>query len=158
MMRLFWWSETEKSTLEFGETLGRALVPPAWIGLTGPLGAGKTRLIQGIARGLGFGGPVRSPTFVLEHRYRGRHPILHLDLYRLEAPGPDLEASWEEEEEGIVLVEWSDRVPDPPVHALSIAIYPQEGPAGAGRWIRLEWDPGLGRVRDLHLETLLRRE
>jgi tRNA threonylcarbamoyladenosine biosynthesis protein TsaE len=80
MTRFFWWSEAEARTLEFGEKLGRALAAPAWVGLSGPLGSGKTRLIQGIARGLGFDGPVRSPTFVLEHRYRGRVRDLRLEV------------------------------------------------------------------------------
>jgi len=150
MTRLFWWSGAEEETLRFGEVLGRALVAPAWVGLSGPLGAGKTRLIQGLARGLGYSGAVRSPSYVLEHRYQGRLPIRHLDLYRLETIGPDLEATWEEEPEAVVLVEWAERVADPPGDALRIEIASVSG----GRWIRLEWDPRKGRLHDLRLEKL----
>jgi len=153
MNRLFWWSRSEESTLRFGESLGRALARPVWIGLSGPLGAGKTRLIQGLARGLDYQGPVRSPSYVLEHRYRGRLPIRHLDLYRLEAPGPDLEASWEEDEGAVVLVEWAERVEEPPPRALRIEITP----AGDGRWIRLEWDTGGGQLGEFRLESLRER-
>ena len=152
MIRLCWWSESEEQTLRFGESLGRALTGPVWVGLRGPLGAGKTRLIQGLARGLGYDGPVRSPSYVLEHRYRGRLPILHLDLYRLEVPGPELMASWEEDESAVVVVEWAERVAEPPPRAMRIDITP----ASAGRWIRMEWEARDGQLGDFHLEEFLR--
>src|SRR6266478_4472029 len=59
---------------------------PGWIfGLKGDLGAGKTQLVKGIARGLGIAARVLSPTFALIHQYLdGRLPLYHIDLYRLE--------------------------------------------------------------------------
>jgi tRNA threonylcarbamoyladenosine biosynthesis protein TsaE len=151
MNRLSWWSAAEEETVRFGEILGRALAPPAWVGLTGPLGAGKTRLVQGVARGLGYTGRVRSPSFVLEHVYRGRVPIHHLDLYRLETAPDDLEASWLEGDDGVTLVEWAERVPDPPPSAHWIRLEPSGEP---GRWIHLDWPDQGGRVRDFRLEQL----
>jgi tRNA threonylcarbamoyladenosine biosynthesis protein TsaE len=153
MNRLTWWSRSEEATLSFGEQLGRALAAPAWIGLCGPLGAGKTRMVQGVARGLGFQGRVRSPSYVLEHRYRGRVSIRHLDLYRLEEAGEDLRVAWEEDnEEAVVLVEWAGRVQQPPPGALWIHLEPAAEPT---RWIRLEWSAQDSPLRDFRLEGLL---
>jgi tRNA threonylcarbamoyladenosine biosynthesis protein TsaE len=148
---LLWRSAREEETIRFGQALGRALAAPAWIGLTGPLGSGKTRLIQGLAAGLGVAGPVKSPTFVLEHRYRGRVPVLHYDLYRCDRSGEDLEASWEEATGSVVLVEWAERVESPPEEAVRIAIAPE---GASSRWINLEWMAGRGPLRDLRFEGL----
>lgn len=157
MSTLHWWSSSEEETLRFGESLGRALAPPAWLGLTGSLGAGKTRLAQGVARGLGFAGRVRSPSFVLEHRYKGRVGIRHLDLYRLESAPEDLESSWLDGHDDVILVEWAERVLEPPDDALWIRMSaPQDRPADAsGRWIRLDWSPRSGRIRDFPLPSAL---
>jgi tRNA threonylcarbamoyladenosine biosynthesis protein TsaE len=78
--------------------------------LRGDLGAGKTTLAQGIARGLGVGEPVTSPSFTLVHEYRGRLAVYHLDLYRLEP-----EAVWdlgltEYLGRGVTLVEWPEKL------------------------------------------------
>ena len=151
MIRFSWRSDSEEQTVRFGAVLGRALEGPAWLGLIGPLGAGKTRLVQGLAQGLGYEGRVRSPSFVLEHRYRGRRPILHLDLYRLEGPGADLEADWEEETEAVVLVEWAERVHAPPPGALLLRLEPL---SESQRRIELSWEPGSGAIRVLRLEAL----
>jgi tRNA threonylcarbamoyladenosine biosynthesis protein TsaE len=71
-----------------GRTLGSALAPGDVVLLEGPLGAGKTTLVQGIAQGLGCAEPVTSPTFDLIHEYRsGRTPLIHIDPYRLQGPG-----------------------------------------------------------------------
>lgn len=147
MRRFVWRSISEEATLRFGRALGASLAGPAWIGLFGPLGAGKTRLVQGVAAGLGYAGRVRSPSYVLEHRYPGRLPILHLDLYRLDAAGADLEADWEESD-GVVLVEWAERVPRPPAGAFTLRITPREE---TERWIELLWpeeSASLPRLRE----------
>ncbi|HET7265841.1 MAG TPA: tRNA (adenosine(37)-N6)-threonylcarbamoyltransferase complex ATPase subunit type 1 TsaE [bacterium] len=108
-------------TRALGEALGRLLrardARGAVVGLTGPLGAGKTCFVQGLARGLGAGGYVRSPTFVLVHRYPGPLPLYHVDLYRI-AP-PDLDALGLEEiieGDGITAIEWAGTAPLPPDH------------------------------------------
>lgn len=130
-------SESEEETVRFGERLGRALNSGAVVGLKGPLGAGKTRMTQGIARGMGYGGRVRSPTFALLHLYRGRLPIRHFDLYRLESIDQGTAGEWEEamEAEGISVLEWADRLPDLlPEDAIWIDLRP----AGENRrWIHL---------------------
>jgi tRNA threonylcarbamoyladenosine biosynthesis protein TsaE len=84
------------------------------VALSGDLGAGKTVVCRGIARGLGFPGDVHSPSYALVHEYPGgRLPLFHMDLYRL-APGSD----WEEigldhyfRLGGVCLVEWAERLP-----------------------------------------------
>ena len=83
-------SRGPQETAGVGERLARLLLRAgaagAVVALSGPLGAGKTCLVQGLARGLGVRAGVRSPTFVLIHEHRGAVPLFHVDLYRL---GPD---------------------------------------------------------------------
>ncbi len=82
------------------------------IALCGDLGAGKTQLVRGIARGLGFGGRVHSPTFTLVNLYSsGRLPLFHLDLYRLETREQLLSAGIEEylNPDGVSVIEWAER-------------------------------------------------
>jgi tRNA threonylcarbamoyladenosine biosynthesis protein TsaE len=151
MTRFFWRSPGEEATVRFGVMLGRAITGPAWIGLGGPLGAGKTRLAAGVAQGLGFRGRVQSPSYVLERRYRGRCPILHIDLYRLAGDDIDLREGWEEASDAVVLVEWAERVGAPPPGALQVRIAPQDGSV---RWIELTWEAGVSPLGDLRLEDL----
>lgn len=110
-------SESESSTEALGEALGRMLQPGDVVGLVGELGAGKTALVRGIARGAGVpeGCPVNSPTFTIMNLYDAPGVgLCHLDLYRL---------STMDEWEGVgvpelltggraLLVEWADRFPD----------------------------------------------
>ncbi len=136
-------SDSEEDTLRFGERLGAALRSRAVVGLVGPLGAGKTRLVQGIARGAGYDGRVRSPTFALLHVYRGRLPIRHMDLYRLDALDEGTAGEWEEamETDGLTLVEWSDRFDDIlPDGAVEVELAP-EGPSRRRITLR-GWLPG----------------
>ncbi|MBD3161326.1 MAG: tRNA (adenosine(37)-N6)-threonylcarbamoyltransferase complex ATPase subunit type 1 TsaE [Candidatus Eisenbacteria bacterium] len=121
-------SESEEQTLDLGRRLGAALRTGTVVGLTGPLGAGKTRMIQGIARGAGYAGRVRSPTFALLHLYRGPVPLRHFDFYRLEGIDAGTAGEWEEEmeQEGLSLVEWADRLPDLlPEGAIWIELLPE---------------------------------
>jgi tRNA threonylcarbamoyladenosine biosynthesis protein TsaE len=74
---------TLAETHAFGERLASILRPGDLLVLTGPLGAGKTALVQGIGRGLGVAGAVTSPTFVIARVHRGRVPLVHVDAYRL---------------------------------------------------------------------------
>src|SRR5262245_34622156 len=74
--------ETER----LGELLAPALRAGDVLALSGPLGAGKTRFVAGLARGLAAGARVRSPTYTLLNEYHGRLALAHLDLYRVEAP------------------------------------------------------------------------
>lgn len=79
--------------------------------LAGPLGAGKTTFVRGLAAGLGCRGDVASPTFQLVRVYPGPLQLAHVDLYRLEA-APELEGLGLEEllDEGVVAIEWGDRI------------------------------------------------
>jgi tRNA threonylcarbamoyladenosine biosynthesis protein TsaE len=113
-------------TLALAETLAGALRPGDVVALTGELGAGKTRFVEGACRALGVRGRVRSPSYTLLNVYRGRTPVYHLDLYRWE-PGPHAAESeeWEDlmEGEGIAFIEWAERLgASLPARALRVAI------------------------------------
>ncbi|HEY7984699.1 MAG TPA: tRNA (adenosine(37)-N6)-threonylcarbamoyltransferase complex ATPase subunit type 1 TsaE [Ktedonobacterales bacterium] len=104
-------SPSRRETLRLGERLGRATEPGDLILLRGDLGAGKTTLTQGIARGLGVSGAVNSPTFTLIKEYAGRLPLYHIDLYRLDDLAQVEELGIEDylERGGVSVVEWADR-------------------------------------------------
>jgi tRNA threonylcarbamoyl adenosine modification protein YjeE len=98
---------------QFGEALGRGLVPPAVIGCSGELGSGKTTLIQAICRGLGARELATSPTYALVHHYetaRGR-PVYHADCYRLRSPDEARDLGFDDmvRDGAIVLIEWPER-------------------------------------------------
>lgn len=77
-------SSSAQDTDRLGHAIGCGLRGGETLALFGPLGAGKTALVRGIARGLGAAPTsVSSPTFVLIHEYRGRLPLAHVDLYRI---------------------------------------------------------------------------
>jgi len=122
MRERVWVSRSEAETLRLGQCLAEAVLPPVWIGLDGALGAGKTRFVQGFAAGMGFSGRVQSPTFVIENRYGGRVPLQHQDLYRLARPDDEILAGWDENESGVILVEWARRAETVPDRAISIRI------------------------------------
>ncbi len=99
--------------MALGEAWAREAFAGLVIGLTGELGAGKTHLVKGLARGLGVTARVTSPSFTLVHEYRdGRLPLFHLDLFRLETPAQVLAAGLEEyllDPHGVTVVEWVER-------------------------------------------------
>ncbi len=105
-------SQSSEETHRFGERLGR-LAQAGWVvGLDGDLGAGKTQLVKGIAKGLQIHERVTSPTFALVNEYPGgRLPLAHLDLYRLESQEAILGAGLELyfEPAGLAVVEWMER-------------------------------------------------
>jgi tRNA threonylcarbamoyladenosine biosynthesis protein TsaE len=104
---------TVEDTREFGRRLAAILRAGDLVLLTGPLGAGKTALAQGIGRGLGVRGDVTSPTFVIARVHPGPVPLVHADAYRLgDRPDPlaeiddlDLDAS---AEDAVTVVEWGE--------------------------------------------------
>jgi tRNA threonylcarbamoyladenosine biosynthesis protein TsaE len=105
-------TRSEKETRELGNTLASFLCPGDVVLLIGELGAGKTCLAKGIAQGLSVEENVLSPTFTLLKEYKGVSPLYHLDAYRLEGPWDLFDIGLEEylEGDGILLVEWGDRV------------------------------------------------
>ena len=106
-------SHNPTETESLGETWGRAAQRGLVIGLSGDLGAGKTRLVKGIARGLGITARVHSPTFTLVNEYGGgRLRLFHLDLYRLETRGQIVSAGLEEflQPDGVTVIEWAEKM------------------------------------------------
>ncbi len=115
MKRLVFSSGSEEATCRLGRALAEVLPPGTTLALCGPLGAGKTRLVQAIAAGLGVDPrDVRSPSFVLVHEYAGRLPVYHFDAYRLRDQQEFLDLGPDEyyERPGVTLIEWADRVAD----------------------------------------------
>jgi tRNA threonylcarbamoyladenosine biosynthesis protein TsaE len=106
-------SEDPDATAALGAMLADLLVAGDVLVLTGPLGAGKTRLVQGVAAGLGVQGRVTSPTFVLVRRHEGRIPLVHVDAYRL-ADARDLATLDDDvlDPDVVTCVEWGDVVRD----------------------------------------------
>ena len=110
-------ADTRRTTSpEETEALAAVLAPSLaegdLVSLVGPLGAGKTRFAAGLARGLGTGGRVRSPSFTLVNEYGGgRAMLFHIDLYRLDSPQARSLGLEEMRQRGIVVVEWGDRLP-----------------------------------------------
>ncbi|MCY3772996.1 MAG: tRNA (adenosine(37)-N6)-threonylcarbamoyltransferase complex ATPase subunit type 1 TsaE [Gemmatimonadetes bacterium] len=109
-------SGSPDQTARLGERLAARLEPGDTVLVTGDLGAGKTRFIQGICAGLGIGEPVTSPTFTLVNEYDGRLGrlrVAHFDFYRLDSPDSVLELGFDEYVDTCVcLVEWGDKFPE----------------------------------------------
>ena len=98
-------------TEALGRTLAAWLQPGDVVALYGGLGAGKTALTRGLARGLGIQAPVTSPTYTIVNEYEGRMPLFHFDLYRLDGPDDLFDIGWEDylTRGGVCVVEWSER-------------------------------------------------
>jgi tRNA threonylcarbamoyladenosine biosynthesis protein TsaE len=141
-------SASPEETLALGEKLGHRLPPGAVIALRGKLGAGKTWLTKGIARGLDVAEPVTSPSYTIISEYSGRLPLYHFDAYRLS--GDDDFAGLGADEliysGGVSVIEWSERIPGSiPEDALVIEVEILEGETrrfrleGRGPLNPLEW-------------------
>jgi len=104
-------SATPAATRRIGQTIGKELQTGDVILLAGPLGAGKTTLVQGMAKGLDVTGSVMSPTFVLMRELEGRLKLFHLDLYRLEKMPEITDLGLDDYlyGEGATVIEWADR-------------------------------------------------
>lgn len=100
------------ATTAVGAALAPFLRKGDVVSLTGDLGAGKTTLVQGVARGLGVQEAVLSPTFTLVRQYEGTMPVYHLDVYRLDRIQDVLDLGFEEiiDQGGVVFIEWGDAI------------------------------------------------
>ncbi|NOY12479.1 MAG: tRNA (adenosine(37)-N6)-threonylcarbamoyltransferase complex ATPase subunit type 1 TsaE [Deltaproteobacteria bacterium] len=127
MLRWSFRSAGEAQTLDLGIQLGRLLKQSALILLQGELGAGKSVLARGIARGLGVDPrvPITSPTYTLMNHYPARLDLYHFDLYRLRDPDELLEIGFDDFAfgAGATLVEWPERL---------------ENDATPGLWVRID--------------------
>jgi tRNA threonylcarbamoyladenosine biosynthesis protein TsaE len=126
----YWWIVTEKrnsgmfkfyitthsveETKKLGEKLGELLNVGTVIALIGDLGSGKTSFVQGLAGGLDVPDVyyITSPSYTLINEYPGRHPLFHVDLYRIENPVDFEDIGLYEilDDKGIVAIEWADRI------------------------------------------------
>ena len=127
--------KNSQATHQLGYLLGKSLTAGSVILLSGNLGAGKTTLVQGIAKGLNISESIVSPTFTLIGEYTdGRLPLYHLDLYRLKPNEVDSiypDMYWEgiEVMPGITAIEWQERLLYKPSSylQLNLTIEPREG-------------------------------
>ena len=106
-------TSSPEETERLGERIGRALEPGIVVALIGELGAGKTTLTKGIARGLEVPDLVHSPTFTLIHEHKGRLPVYHFDLYRLDTPEQIEDLGYEDyfNGQGVTIIEWAEKIP-----------------------------------------------
>jgi tRNA threonylcarbamoyladenosine biosynthesis protein TsaE len=148
-MELVLQTASADGTRAVGQALAPLLSPGDAVVLCGDLGAGKTTLVQGVARGLGVARAITSPTFTLVKEYDGRVPLTHADVFRLRRVQDVIELGLEESN-GVVIVEWGNVVeelfgPERLRVELTTNIderrrlrFAATGRSWAGRWERLE--------------------
>jgi tRNA threonylcarbamoyl adenosine modification protein YjeE len=144
-----WISRSVAETERAGETLAAALRAGDVIALEGPLGAGKTRVVAGLARGLGCVAAVRSPTFTLINEYHGRLVLAHADLYRVDEDEVETLGLEDALEGGVLAVEWGEKLP--PRWLAEALILDLAIPSAGERAIGAAAGPGRGRGAELLL-------
>tara|TARA_B100000579_G_scaffold285953_1_gene236992 strand:+ start:445 stop:939 length:495 start_codon:yes stop_codon:yes gene_type:complete len=116
---LIWTLDKPESTIDIGIRLTKKFPEISILLLNGPLGAGKTTLVKGIAKSLGIEEPITSPTFpISQHYISGYLPLVHIDLYRIDEPKAADEFFLQEEEEAkrigaLMVIEWPDKLSIP---------------------------------------------
>jgi len=109
-------SKNPEETLRIGEAIGRTLENGDIVALFGDLGAGKTTITQGIAKGIGIPDEyyITSPTFTLINEYPGKTVLFHLDVYRLSGSRELEDLGYEEyfDSDGILVIEWAEKIED----------------------------------------------
>jgi tRNA threonylcarbamoyladenosine biosynthesis protein TsaE len=120
-------SESPEQTQAWGRCLCQALQTGDVLALCGPLGAGKTCFVQGLAEGMAVGGRVASPTFIVMRCHPGPVPLYHADAYRLGSGEELLDLGLEDWlAEGVVALEWADQVPSAlPEDHLQLCLSPE---------------------------------
>ena len=136
-------SDSPAATEIAGREFARGLSAGSVVALVGPLGAGKTQFVKGVAAEIGTGVPVTSPTFTLIHEYTGgRLPIYHFDFFRIEDRQSAERLGLDEYffGDGISVVEWADKFPEliPPA-ARWLSLEPK---SETERFITIREDPG----------------
>ena len=114
-----------EETEALGAALGRIIPAGTVLAYRGDLGAGKTAFTRGLARGLGCGETVTSPTYTIVNEYLGgRLPLFHFDMYRLSSADDLFDIGWEDylDRGGVCAVEWSENVAEAMEGAVTVAI------------------------------------
>lgn len=110
--------------IALGERIGKLAFPNMMITMEGDLGAGKTTMTKGIAKGLGINEIVNSPTFTIMKTYQGRLKLFHLDVYRIENAISDFELEEYFEANGVCVIEWANQIKELlPDELLEISIF-----------------------------------
>ena len=118
-------TNSPEQTEAVGAALGKILTPGTILAYRGDLGAGKTAFTRGLAKGLGCGEIVTSPTYTIVNEYlSGRLPLFHFDMYRLASSDDLWDIGWEDylERGGVCAVEWSENVADAMEDAILVTI------------------------------------
>ena len=106
-------TRSEQDTIALGAALGRVLTDGDVLALQGDLGAGKTHFVQGIAKGMGIGEPIVSPTFTILNYYEHAVSLQHFDFYRLEDEYELDDLGFDDYlTRGVTVIEWSEKFPD----------------------------------------------
>ena len=109
--KTFWYNKymytkNEDELIALGEDLGHLLEKNDVLILTGELGAGKTTLTKGLAKGLGIHQMIKSPTYTIVREYEGRLPLYHLDVYRIEGDADSIDLDEFLFGSGVTVIEW----------------------------------------------------
>ncbi|GAA0344329.1 tRNA (adenosine(37)-N6)-threonylcarbamoyltransferase complex ATPase subunit type 1 TsaE [Oceanobacillus oncorhynchi subsp. oncorhynchi] len=104
--------KTEKDTQDFAYRLAEKLQPNDVLTLEGQLGVGKTTFTKGLAQGLDIKRNISSPTFTIVKEYRGRLPLYHMDVYRLENSMEDIGFDDYFFGDGVTVIEWASFIED----------------------------------------------
>ena len=102
------YSQNERQLMAIGQQLGQKLQRQDVLVLTGDLGAGKTTLTKGIAKGLGVAQMVKSPTYTIVRQYEGRLPLYHLDVYRIGDDPDSIDLDDFLFGDGVTVIEWGE--------------------------------------------------
>ncbi len=148
-------TDSPDGTRAVAAALGEVLVAGDLVLLVGDLGAGKTAFVQGLARGLGVEEPVTSPTFTIVQEYRGRLPLAHVDVYRLDRVQDLYDLGFDElVDDGVTVVEWGDLV-EQVVPADHLVVRIEPGPADNDRVLELSYHGARWRGRRDDVERAL---